>query len=276
MWRKTTIWLLALMSILTVSVPAISLYTIDQYSLDTVEEVIEGGNINTIRSGDYVDIIQYQSSSEINRFYNTWNKIYVGSDKYDDSIKALEYPVAHFNHSTYTVGINNTYHILMDNYKVFANQKATMLFHSLNLTSHSMTNDDGYMFNTTMPHGSVGLYIPIKSGDGRFVSATDLDNNLYYVALNNQLKLDILANWDSQVYIYYEGLNLSDLTWEISIERLDVSKGIDQTYTFSPMQITIVMLFTVLLISSIFTLFATDTIDIKIDRQTRYLKRRRR
>lgn len=275
MWQKPSVWLLAILSILTVMTPAISLYAIDQYSLDTVEEVIEGGNINSIRTGNYLDIIAYSSYNDIYNLYRTWNIGYVGGAKYEDTYKVRDYPPTQSVKTTnWTVALNHTSYIVVDDYYTVGTIPCLMVLHPLNITTHELAQKDGYLINTTASHGTVGLYIPIAWLDGRVVSGIELTPTTSYAVINNQLKLDILAGLDTRVYVYYRALNYSDTSWDISLEELSVDTG--NTFTFTSLQLTAVLLFTILLVSGIFTLFATDTIDIKIDHQTKYLKRRQK
>ena len=97
-----TIWAVAILMISTVS-----LYYIDQYSIDVVSEAIEQ-DINATRTGEYIDINSYIPAIEVLHLRESFNPFSFGQIvPYNTMILRSWSPSTKDNN--YTTTINNTY-----------------------------------------------------------------------------------------------------------------------------------------------------------------------
>ena len=266
--------LLAIFSMAMLVFPAVTLYYVDAYQIDTIQLEIESAGLQTLQTGDYYntnpDANVISSSDNNNLQWSTGSilsKLWI--DMHGDTYhhRTLGYKWEKKENITIVDNVN-----FVDQYDYDASGGVTgdYVFYWLNLTNHYMANNiDALIINWTASHGEWGLHFIWGTGSGTTTN-TQMDeksyigNNTYVFTFTPSFKNQLLANQDNRVWLYATGLNLTDLSYSFSVERADTS-GL---FSISPMILTQIIFLFILTVSGIFTLFATDTIDLKIDRRS--------
>ncbi len=271
MWKKVSVWALAIMSIFTLTFPAIALYVVDTYQIDTIQHEIEENGVAAIGSGiyhntnpdgqnltqqEYLDL-QWSMGSIFGKLWIT-NE----GDTFTHKTGTLQWD----KKDNLTI-IDNTNYALHDDYKTPA-ITGTHVFYWTNLTNYYVANNlDALIINWTATHGEWGVHFVLGTGSGttsniQLSDKSKVDNDTYVFILTPSLKAQLLTQIDNRVWLYATNLNHSDLDYSWSIEEADTS-GI---FSIQPLVLTQIIFLFIVVIMGIFTLFATDTIDIKIDR----------
>ena len=269
MWKKVSVWALAIMSIFTLTFPAIALYVVDTYQIETIQHSIEEDGISALHTGEYYNSLENWQTSDIEDFKDLQYslgfaliQIGLGVD-YDTAFTHIPTNRLHMRNNV-TRGGNDNY-FLTDDYIIAP--VANNVYHWLNITAHELANNvDALIINSTSSHASMSIYI--VHGHSTTSTGTDLTeitntgNDSYVLIIPPSVKTDILAKPEGEVWLHYANINISDIGYSFSVERADTS-GL---FSISPLILTEIIFLFIVVIMGIFTLFTTDTIDIKIDR----------
>lgn len=269
---KVSVGMLAIMSILTVMLPAIALYYVNEYSLNTLEIAVEHGEFSSMHSGEFINVFEQNKTMSTVEIFDVlrtigWAPISIGILPTVDQETILARNQGWLEGiGDYVTTFNNTNYALFPSYYIGEppGGNADWVLHRLELTTHNITKYNALIINSNDTHGDIGFVFPHVTGmyypiyDIAYNSVS-IDNDTYLVGIPNQVKLELLALPDKPVWLYYWDLNLTDVDYTFSIEIADTS-GI---FTIEPLILTMIILLFISTVLTIFTAFYTDFIDIK-------------
>lgn len=283
--KKIAASMLAIMSILTVCFPAIALWYVDHYQINEIEYVIEHDGISILRSGKYINsvagnqtVIQQDFDDLLWTFGYPQAAMPTLTTFKEDTLKARPENVKASVVDNITV-INNRSYVFLDSQFAAPAHSSSYVFHWLNITTHNISKLDGIILNQTQlinMTGEWGLTFVMNTlfladrieYPANFVGTQiiKVDNNTHFIPFSNTLKIILLSNPDGRVWLYYTDINTLlisnylNYTWQIEIgETTDI-------FIIQPLMLTMIILIFIIVISGIFTIFATDIIDIKFDK----------
>jgi hypothetical protein len=272
--KKIKSWILVILSILTVMLPAAALWSVEQWELNTIEIALGEGELSTMRTGEYIASTDYRgNTSEIDFLFDSLGYLpaqYTYPGLYNDTIYAHPptFREVFLNDTDYignsTFAVHSTYVIP---------PSAQWVFHWLNVTNYDLLDIDALLINNSFPnHREWGIFIVFPTIAGS--SFLDLPANKLGLVLNNgshvlpissRTKFLINQFQDTRVWFYYGGsagfqINTSALIYDFSVEILETN---DILFA-EPIVLFGVILAFILFVEIIFMIFQTDLFDIKI------------
>jgi len=265
---------LAILSIVILLLPVISMYYIDQYQLTTIEFEIEENGYTSIGSGEYLHawithpkhLLVEVDSALLNYGFAPSPLFPIGdADRNTMYIRDSGQRAGIYNY-TKPIGDNNLF--VAPNYNIGIFQANGVLVY-MNFTTHNLSKYSAIIFNTTATHGDIGFYLNNPDSTYQWIVFNDvgikLDNTTWLIPISNEYKLQMLSYQDRNIWVYFWDLNITDLVLDFSIELTDTS-GI---FTIQPFELNLISMAFILTIMAIFTVFITDGVDIITGKKAR-------
>lgn len=261
--KKLIRWILSLMVIVVLFIPAIAVYEIEartETNVLAVEGLYTNGTV--ITTYEPIDMIQVPKmySGETITLTQANNDSY-----YIKDIVGFAFDIAYTNFVSY-VG-NGTYNVA-PNYTIHTDVPPANVFEiaiPLNITTHELAEFDFIRLYSNSEHTWQELIFrtPFLGNHDRLYFDL-VRNNTYIIVISLSTKTALLSAPDEMIYVLDSDLDKTDVTWNFKV----VGFNLDEIHQFSwsDNQLYIVSLLIVSAILTPLAILSSKVIDLKIDK----------
>lgn len=252
--KRVIRWVLSLMVIAVLFIPALAVYEIEART-ETRILAVEGLYINGTAFPTYEPV----DKTQIKHMYSG-ETVILNQANNDSYYLGFPKDIAYTNFLTY---IGNNTNTVIPNYTIQSAPYEIVI--PLNISTHELASYDFLRLYSTDEHTSKHLfYNQASDGVKGTLIFTEIRNNTYILILTLSTRTHLLSVPNEKVYLAYRGLDILDISWNFKAAGFNLD-AIHQ-FTWSDNQMYIVSLLIVAGIITPLAILSSKWIDLKLDK----------